>query len=82
VIYLAEAKHYNLGFLVLSIAAVLLSVDPFHGQAGALWLIVFTAAVVMSVIGAAVSLARGTRYVHPDRAPEPQASEVAAAAAR
>ena len=34
----AGVRIYNLGFLVFSIAAVLLSVDPFHGQAGALWL--------------------------------------------
>jgi MFS family permease len=51
---------------------------PFHSGL----VVVFTAAVVMSVIAAAVSLARGKRYVHTDRAPEPQASEVAAATAR
>ena len=51
---------------------------PFHYGL----VVVFTAAVVMSVIAAAVSLARGKRYVHTDRAPEPQASEVAAATAR
>ena len=43
---------------------------------------VFTAAVVMSVVAAAVSLARGKRYVHTDREPESQAPEVAAATAR
>jgi len=37
---LGWVRIYNLGFLVFSIAAVLLSVDPFHGQTGALWLIV------------------------------------------
>jgi hypothetical protein len=41
--------------------------------------VVFTAAVVMSVVAAAVSLARGKRYVHTEAVPEQQAPEVAAA---
>jgi hypothetical protein len=51
---------------------------PFHSGL----VVVFTAAVLMSVVAAAVSLARGRRYVHTDEAPQPQAPEVAAAAAR
>ncbi len=35
-----RVKMYNLGFLVFSIFSVLLSVDPFHGGPGAMWLIV------------------------------------------
>jgi len=35
-----RVKIYNLGFLVFAAAAVLLSLDPFHGGAGAMWLIV------------------------------------------
>src|SRR4029453_9471536 len=38
---LGRVRIYNLGFLVFSIAAVLLSVDPFAGPTGALWLIVW-----------------------------------------
>jgi MFS family permease len=51
---------------------------PFHSGL----VVVFTAAVVMSVVAAAVSLARGQRYVHADGGPEEQAPEVAAATAR
>src|SRR5690349_1035624 len=35
-----RVKMYNLGFAVFSAFSVLLSVDPFHGGAGAWWLIV------------------------------------------
>ena len=35
-----RVKIYNLGFVVFSVASVFLSLDPFHGGAGALWLIV------------------------------------------
>jgi MFS family permease len=34
-----RVRMYNLGFAVFSVASVLLSVDPYHGSAGALWLI-------------------------------------------
>jgi MFS family permease len=34
-----RVKMFNLGFVIFSAASVLLSVDPFHGSAGALWLI-------------------------------------------
>jgi hypothetical protein len=44
--------------------------------------VVFTAAVVMSVVAAAVSLARGKRYVHTDEASQEQAPEVVGATAR
>jgi hypothetical protein len=51
---------------------------PFHSGL----VVVFTAAVVMSVVAAAVSLVRGKRYVHADEAHEDQVPEVAAATAR
>ncbi|GAB4003483.1 MFS transporter [Nocardioides ultimimeridianus] len=35
-----RVKIYNLGFVVFTIASILLSLDPFHGGAGAMWLIV------------------------------------------
>jgi MFS family permease len=34
-----RVRMYNLGFAVFTVASVLLSVDPYHGSAGALWLI-------------------------------------------
>ncbi len=34
-----RVRTYNLGFVVFTIASILLSVDPYHGSAGALWLI-------------------------------------------
>ena len=51
---------------------------PFHSGL----IVVFTAAAVMSVVAAVVSLARGNRYVHTDQLPESPAPEVAAATAR
>src|SRR3982751_2753569 len=35
-----RVKMYNLGFAVFTAFSVLLSVDPFHGGGGAMWLIV------------------------------------------
>jgi MFS family permease len=34
-----RVRLYNLGFVVFSVASLALSVDPFHGPPGALWLI-------------------------------------------
>jgi MFS family permease len=34
-----RVRMYNLGFVIFTVASVLLSVDPCHGAAGALWLI-------------------------------------------
>jgi MFS family permease len=34
-----RVRMYNAGFLVFAIASVLLSIDPFHGSQGAIWLI-------------------------------------------
>ena len=54
---LGRVRIYNLGFLVFSIAAVLLSIDPFHGEAGALWLIVWR---VVQGVGGAMLMANST----------------------
>ena len=35
-----RVRMYNLGFLVFTVASLVLTVDPFVGQAGAIWLIV------------------------------------------
>ena len=35
-----RVRMYNLGFLVFTLASLVLTVDPFVGQAGAIWLIV------------------------------------------
>src|SRR4051794_1917760 len=34
-----RVRMYNGGFVVFTLASVLLSLDPFHGGAGAMWLI-------------------------------------------
>ncbi|HEV7657618.1 MAG TPA: MFS transporter [Mycobacteriales bacterium] len=54
---LGRVRIYNLGFLVFAIAAVLLSVDPFHGSSGALWLIVWR---VVQGVGGAMLMANST----------------------
>jgi MFS family permease len=45
-----RVRIYNLGFVVFTIAAIALSVDPFHLGSGALWLIVWR--VIQGVGGA------------------------------
>src|SRR5947207_7938449 len=47
-----RVKMYNLGFVIFTLASVALSVDPYHGPAGAMWLIVWR--VVQGVGGAMV----------------------------
>ena len=36
-----RVRIFNLGFLVFSIASVLLAIDPYHGASGALWLVLW-----------------------------------------
>ncbi|HEX4863829.1 MAG TPA: MFS transporter, partial [Acidimicrobiales bacterium] len=36
-----RVRIYNLGFVVFTLASVALSLDPAHGQAGAIWLILW-----------------------------------------
>jgi MFS family permease len=45
-----RVRIYNLGFAIFSAASLVLSLDPFHGAAGALWLIGFR--IVQAVGGA------------------------------
>src|SRR4051812_15029411 len=52
-----RVKVYNLGFVVFAAASVFLSVDPLHGSAGALWLIVGR---VVQGIGGAMLFANST----------------------
>ncbi len=52
-----RVKMYNLGFAVFSIFSVLLSVDPFHGGAGAWWLILMR---VGQGVGGAMLFANST----------------------
>jgi MFS family permease len=52
-----RVKIYNLGFLVFAVSSVLLSVDPLHGGAGAMWLIVGR---VVQGIGGAMLFANST----------------------
>ncbi|MBV9832719.1 MAG: MFS transporter [Marmoricola sp.] len=52
-----RVKMYNLGFLVFSVFSVLLSVDPFSGGNGAMWLIVMR---IGQGIGGAMLFANST----------------------
>src|SRR6201995_766560 len=52
-----RVKIYNLGFVVFAIASVFLSLDPLHGGAGAMWLIVGR---VIQGVGGAMLFANST----------------------
>jgi MFS family permease len=52
-----RVKVYNLGFVVFSISSLILSVDPLHGAAGALWLILWR---VVQAVGASMLFANST----------------------
>ncbi|SEH50323.1 Major Facilitator Superfamily protein [Mycolicibacterium rutilum] len=52
-----RVRIYNLGFVVFTVAAIALSVDPFHLDAGALWLIGWR--VVQGVGGAMLMASSG-----------------------
>jgi MFS family permease len=49
-----RVRMYNLGFVVFSAASLVLTVDPYIGQAGALWLIIFR---IVQGVGAAFLVA-------------------------
>jgi len=49
-----RVRIYNLGFAVFSAASLALSLDPFHGQGGALWLIGFR---IVQAVGGAMLMA-------------------------
>jgi MFS family permease len=38
---MGRVRIYNLGFAVFSLASVILAIDPYHGGAGALWLVLW-----------------------------------------
>jgi MFS family permease len=52
-----RVRMYNLGFVIFSIASIALSLDPFHGSAGALWLIGWR---VVQAVGGAMVFANST----------------------
>ena len=54
---LGRVKIYNLGFVVFTLASILLSVEPFSGSAGAIWLIAFR---VVQGVGGAMLMANST----------------------
>jgi MFS family permease len=52
-----RVKLYNLGFVIFTLASIALSLDPFHGGAGALWLIGWR---VAQAVGGAMVFANST----------------------
>jgi EmrB/QacA subfamily drug resistance transporter len=54
---LGRVRIYNLGFAVFTVSSILLSVDPFHGSSGALWLIGWR---VVQGVGGAMLMANST----------------------
>jgi MFS family permease len=55
-----RVKIYNLGFVIFTICAILLSVDPFVGDAGAIWLIALR---VVQGVGGAMLMATSAAIV-------------------
>ncbi|HEU5353351.1 MAG TPA: MFS transporter [Actinocrinis sp.] len=55
-----RVKIYNLGFLVFTVCSVILSLDPFTGGHGALWLIGWR---VVQAIGGAMLMANSTAII-------------------
>ena len=52
-----RVKIYNLGFVIFTLAAIALSLDPFTGGAGALWLILWR---VIQAVGGSMLFANST----------------------
>jgi MFS family permease len=52
-----RVKLYNVGFVVFTLASIALSLDPWHGSAGALWLIAWR---VVQALGGAMVFANST----------------------
>jgi MFS family permease len=55
-----RVKIYNSGFLVFTVCSIALSLDPFHGGAGALWLIGWR---VLQAIGGAMLMANSAAII-------------------
>jgi len=60
-----RVRVFNLGFLVFSVASVLLAIDPLHGSKGALWLVIFR--LVQGVGGAMLFANSAAILVTPSR---------------
>ena len=56
-----RVRMYNLGFVIYTVASLLLTIDWMHGRAGADWLIVFR---IVQGIGAAFLIAQLGRDPH------------------
>jgi MFS family permease len=52
-----RVKMYNLGFVIFTLASIALPVDPYHGPAGALWLIGWR---VVQAVGGSMVFANST----------------------
>jgi MFS family permease len=52
-----RVRIYNAGFLVFTLCSIALSLDPYHGAQGALWLIILR---VLQAIGGAMIMANST----------------------
>jgi MFS family permease len=55
-----RVRIYNLGFVVFTLASVALSLDPAHGGAGALWLIVWR---LVQAVGGAMLMANSAAII-------------------
>ena len=55
-----RVRIYNFGFLVFSIASVLLALDPYHGGRGALWLVIWR---LVQGIGGAMLFANSSAII-------------------
>ena len=55
-----RVRIYNLGFLVFSIASILLALDPFHSGKGALWLVIWR---LVQGIGGAMLFANSSAII-------------------
>src|SRR5690349_24704581 len=52
-----RVRIYNAGFVIFTVTSVILSVDPLHGSAGALWLIGWR---IVQAVGGAMLMANST----------------------
>src|SRR5260370_23711463 len=64
-----RVRIYNLRFVVFTLASIALSLDPFMGSAGALWLIGFR--MVQAVVGILLVANAPPILTHPFPAPPP-----------
>jgi MFS family permease len=55
-----RVRIYNLGFVVFTLASLILSLDPAHGAAGALWLIIWR---LVQAVGGAMLMANSAAII-------------------